>query len=230
MDNDMILTYKEGVFVNQNIISDKVKKNNSYLVAKRVLDVIASFLMLIFALPVFLIIIALIYLEDGNKAIYKQKRIGKNGKTINIYKFRSMVINAEEELKEMLKDEKNRIEWQTYQKFTNDRRITKIGKVLRKTSLDELPQLFNVLAGDMSFIGPRPLVAGELDDHNGDHSKYESVTPGITGWWASHGRSDTTYDERLELEYYYIDNLSFALDVKCFFATIKAIFLRKGAK
>ena len=229
MENDMILVYEEGVFAEDNAIREKVKKG-TYLIVKRVLDIISSSLMLIFALPAFLVIMLLVYLEDGNKAIYKQKRIGKNGKIINVYKFRSMVVNAEEVLKEMLKDEKNRIEWQTYQKFSNDSRITKIGKILRKTSLDELPQLINVLKGDMSFIGPRPLVIGELDDHNGDHELYESVTPGITGWWASHGRSDTTYEERLNLEYYYIKNISFILDVKCFWATIKAVLLRNGAK
>ena len=228
MDNDMILVYEKGAFVDENIVRDKVK--NSYLIAKRILDVVFSSIMIILTLPVFLIIMLLIHLEDGSKAIYKQKRIGKKGKIIKIYKFRSIVINAEEVLKEMLKDEKNRVEWQMYQKFSDDHRITKIGKILRKTSLDELPQLFNVLKGDMSFIGPRPLVVGELDDHNGDHEIYESVTPGITGWWASHGRSDTTYDERLKLEYYYIQNISFILDVKCFWATIKAVLLRNGAK
>ena len=229
MDNDIYLTYEEGVLASQIAIGKKVKKG-TYLVVKRVLDIISSFLMLIFALPLFLIISLLIYIEDGNKAIYKQKRIGKNGKIINIYKFRSMVVNAEEVLKEMLKDEKNLMEWKMYQKFSNDHRITKIGKILRKTSLDELPQLFNVLKGDMSFIGPRPLVIGELDDHNGDHELYESVMPGITGWWASHGRSDLTYKERLDLEYYYVNNISFILDVKCFWATIKSVLLRKGAK
>ena len=229
MENDMILVYEEGAFVDKNLVNQKLKKG-TYLIAKRVLDIISSTLMLLISFPLFLVIMLLIRLEDGKKSIYKQKRVGKNGKIIYIYKFRSMVVNAEEVLKEMLKDENNRIEWQKYQKISNDHRITKIGKILRKTSLDELPQIYNVLKGDMSFIGPRPLVIGELDDHNGNHELYESVTPGITGWWASHGRSDLTYKERLDLEYFYIKNISFMLDVKCFFATIKSIFLRKGAK
>lgn len=230
MENDIVLTYNEGSFVGENLISYKKVGKGTYLIVKRVLDIISSIILLLVSFPIFLMIMFLVYIEDGGKSIYKQKRIGKNGKIINIYKFRSMVVNAEEVLKEMLKDEKNRIEWQKYQKFSNDHRITKIGKILRKTSLDELPQLFNVLKGDMSFIGPRPLVVGELDDHNGNHELYESVTPGITGWWASHGRSDISYEERLDLEYFYIRNISFILDVKCFWATIKSVLLSKGAK
>ena len=105
-----------------------------------------------------------------------------------------------------------------------------MGNILRKTSLDELPQILNVLKGDMSFIGPRPLVVGELDSHNGNHKIYESVRPGISGWWASHGRSATTYEERLELEYYYCKNCSLWLDIKCFFATSAAVFKKTGAK
>ena len=137
---------------------------------------------------------------------------------------------SEELLNELLKQPEYKEQWDLNQKLENDPRVTKIGNILRKTSLDELPQLINVLKGEMSMIGPRPLVDGELDAHNGDHQVYESVSPGITGWWACNGRSATTYEERLELEYYYCKNCSLILDIKCFFKTIQAVLLEKGAK
>lgn len=141
-----------------------------------------------------------------------------------------MVPDADEVLKELLKKKRYKKEWDKSQKIENDPRITKVGKFLRKTSLDELPQFINVLKGDMSLIGPRPLVKGELDKYNGNHTIYESVKPGITGWWACNGRSATTYKKRLELEYYYVKNISLLLDVKCIFLTIKAVVSRNGAK
>ena len=141
-----------------------------------------------------------------------------------------MVHNADEVLKELLKDPKYKKEWDENQKLENDPRITKIGKILRKTSLDELPQFINVMKGDMSLIGPRPLVEGELDAHEGNHEIYESVRPGISGWWAANGRSCTSYDKRLDLEYYYCRNCSILLDIKCIFLTIKAVLSRNGAK
>ena len=147
-----------------------------------------------------------------------------------IYKFRSMVYNADEVLKELLKDPKYRKEWDINQKFENDPRVTKIGKILRKTSLDEIPQFINVLKGDMSLIGPRPLVEGELDAHKGNPMVYQSVRPGISGWWAANGRSATTYEKRLELEYYYCKNCNLILDIKCVFLTIKAVLYKEGAK
>ena len=105
-----------------------------------------------------------------------------------------------------------------------------MGKILRKTSLDEVPQFINVLKGDLSLIGPRPLIEGELDAHNGNHEIYEAVKPGITGWWAANGRSATTYEKRLELEYYYVKHCSILLDIKCVFRTIKAVVFKTGAK
>lgn len=167
---------------------------------------------------------------DFKSIFYTQKRIGKDGKFIYMYKFRSMVPNADEVLKELLKDPKYKKEWDKNQKLDDDPRITKIGKIIRKISLDEVPQFINVFKGDMSLIGPRPLVEGELDAHNGNHEIYEKVKPGITGWWACNGRSATDYDERLKLEYYYAENASLSLDIKCIFRTIKAVISRTGAK
>lgn len=203
----------------------------SYLVIKRTFDLICAILGLIFLIPTTIIVkIAYMCTGDFKSIFYKQKRIGKNGKKIGIYKFRSMVPNAGEMLKELLKDPKLKKEWDANQKLENDPRITKIGKIIRKTSLDELPQFINVLINDMSLIGPRPLVEGELDLHNGNHEIYEKVKPGITGWWACNGRSATTYEDRLKLEYYYVNNRSLKLDIKCIFKTIAAVVKKEGAK
>lgn len=202
-----------------------------YFAIKRIFDILCSLLGILMLIPV-AIVTKICYLVTGDKKsiFYKQKRIGKNGNFIYIYKFRSMVSNADEVLKELLKDPKYKKEWDLNQKFENDPRITKFGKVLRKTSLDELPQFINVLKGDMSMIGPRPLVEGELDAHNGNHELYECVRPGISGWWAANGRSNTTYEKRLELEYYYCKNCNLMIDIKCVFLTIKAVLFKNGAK
>ena len=142
-----------------------------------------------------------------------------------------MVHNADELLEEYLKTKLEfKQEWDKNQKIEHDPRITKIGKILRKTSIDELPQFINVFLGDMSLIGPRPLVKGELLKHGGDPSIYESAKPGITGWWACNGRSATTYKKRLDLEYYYVNNQSISLDIKCVLLTIKAVITKTGAE
>lgn len=202
-----------------------------YFFVKRLFDVLMAIIGIIAMIPIALIVkISYMLTGDFDSIFYKQKRIGKNGKIIYIYKFRSMVPNADEVLKELLQKPKYKKEWQKNQKLENDPRITKAGKILRKTSLDEMPQFIAVFKGDMSLIGPRPLVEGELDAHNGNHQIYEAIKPGITGWWASHGRSDTTYEERLELEYFYVNNCSLKIDIKCIAATVKAVICKKGAK
>lgn len=218
------------IFRAMQIVKEHVKKD-SYRFIKRAFDICVGAIGTMLLLPIMLVV-KIMYLKDNDKApiMFKQKRIGKNGKYIYIYKFRSMCPNAQEVLKEMLKEEKYRVEWKKYQKFENDPRITKIGKFLRKTSLDEFPQFLSVLKGDLSLIGPRPLIEGELDEHNGNHEIYESVKPGITGWWGCNGRSETTYDKRLELEYYYCKNCSLLLDFKCIFRTIKVVVYKEGAK
>ena len=140
-----------------------------------------------------------------------------------------MVPNADVVLQEMLKEEKWREQWKENQKFDDDPRITKIGKILRKTSVDELPQLINVLFGDMSLVGPRPLVEGELEAHGG-LELYHRVRPGITGWWACNGRSNIDYRERLDLEYYYVKNFSLYLDFLIMVRTVVAIIKKDGAQ
>lgn len=210
---------------------EKVKSKKLYFIVKRLFDILISLIGMVFILPIALIVkISYLITGDFHSIFYRQKRIGKNGKKIYIFKFRTMVYNADEELKKLLKIKKYKVQWKQNQKLDNDPRITKAGKVLRKLSLDEVPQFINVFIGDMSLIGPRPLVDGELDEHDGNHVIYESVKPGITGWWAANGRSATDYEKRLELEYYYAKNCSIALDIKCIFRTIKALITRNGAK
>lgn len=201
-----------------------------YLLIKRLFDILCGLVGVIFLLPITAVVkIANLLSGDTAKIFYRQKRVGLNGKPIRIWKFRSMVPNAGEILQEMLKEEHYRKEWEENQKFENDPRITKVGKVLRKTSIDELPQLINVLMGDMSLVGPRPLVEGELASHNG-LKLYERVKPGITGWWGCNGRSNIDYRERLELEYYYVRNCSLYLDVLCIIRTVFAVLKKDGAQ
>lgn len=237
-EEDFIKTSEIIVDVNEY---EEVKKKVSalssvrelvYLFVKRCFDIVCGLIGVVCLVPLIVIVkIVNICNKDFDSIFYFQKRIGKDGKEFKLYKFRSMVINADEILEQTLKNDKKRAEeWKKYQKFENDPRITKIGNILRKTSLDEVPQFINILKGDMSMIGPRPLVPGELDSHNGNHEIYESVRPGITGWWACNGRSATTYEERLELEYYYVKNRSLWLDIKCVFKTISAVICKKGAK
>ena len=173
---------------------------------------------------------------DFAPLFYRTTRIGKNGKKFKFLKFRSMVVTKDGQSAEALleqtlnSDPKLREQWEKFRKLDNDPRITKMGAFLRNTSLDEFPQFWNVLKGDMSLIGPRPLMEGELDEHNGDHDRYESVRPGITGWWAANGRSKLSYDERLELEYWYAENYSIATDLRVIVRTIKAVVLKDGSK
>lgn len=220
-----------STFLNSEKSITSILSLKGYLFVKRFFDIIFSLIATIFLIIIGLII-KIIYLfnKDSSSIFYTQERVGKDGKVFKLYKFRSMVPNADEVLKEMLKKKKYKHQWEKYQKFEDDPRITKLGGFLRKTSLDEIPQIINVLKGDMSFIGPRPLIKGELDEHGGDHGLYERVKPGLTGWWACNGRSDTSYEERLELEYYYTENCSMILDIKCFIKTISSVILKKGAK
>lgn len=201
-----------------------------YLVVKRLLDILLGLVGLILLIPITLFI-KLAYLISGDRAriFYTQKRVGLNGKPIKILKFRTMAPDADKQLKELLKQDKYREEWEKNQKLANDPRITKVGKVLRKGSIDELPQLVNVIKGDMSFVGPRPLVEGELEAHGG-LKLYQRVKPGITGWWGCNGRSNIEYRERLELEYYYIKNFSMYLDLLCVFRTVLAVLKKDGAE
>lgn len=201
-----------------------------YLPFKRLFDILFGIIGVILTIPFILIIkISYILNKDYSSIFFTHKRIGKNGKEFKMYKFRTMVPNAEEVLKEMLKDKKYLNEWKEYHKFENDPRITKIGGIFRKLSLDELPQFINILKGDMSLIGPRPLIQEEVDDYKKKKKILLSIKPGLTGWWACHGRSCTSNKQRQDLELYYVKNCSFILDIKTFFLTIVKVLKREGA-
>ena len=216
---DEILNYTNDIIVLPNKGTGEILKEiNVYKYIKRIIDILLSSIGLIVLSPVFLVIALLIKKESNGPVFFKHKRIGKNGKEIEIYKFRSMVPNAEELMKKFTPEQMK--EFKENFKLEDDPRITKIGKFLRKTSLDELPQLINILKGELSIIGPRPIVKEELEKYRNNKEKFLSVTPGLTGYWAANGRSDITYKQRMMMELYYVDNISFELDTKIFFKTI----------
>lgn len=198
-----------------------------YHIIKRAFDIVFSLVLIVVLSPLFIIISLLILLGSKGNPFFAHYRIGKNGKVMYIYKFRTMVPNAEDMIKDFTPEQKK--EWEENFKLKDDPRITKIGKFLRATSLDELPQLFNILKGEMSFVGPRPIIESELEWYGKDKDKFLSVTPGLTGWWASHGRSTIKYPERCKLELYYVDHASVLLDLKILFMTVFSVFRRSGA-
>lgn len=212
-------------------IENKLYKHESkkilYRTTKRILDVILSSIGLIVLFPVFLVIGLAIKFDSKGPVFFMHKRIGKNGKPIKIYKFRTMVENAEAMINDF--NEEQMKEFQKNYKLKHDPRITKVGGILRKTSFDELPQIINILKGDLSIIGPRPVIEEELELYGNKKDKFLSVLPGLTGYWAANGRSDTTYEERINMELYYIDNRSLWLDIKLFFKTFISVIKREGA-
>jgi Undecaprenyl-phosphate galactose phosphotransferase WbaP len=200
------------------------------LMVKRLLDlsiVIAGGLVI---LPFLLIIAIIVKITSKGPVLYKQKRIGLNGKNFYAYKFRTMVSDAETQLKTLLeKDPQARAEWEASQKLKNDPRITKVGKFLRRLSIDEFPQLINVLKGEMSLVGPRPIVENEIKKYGDDFRRIFSVKPGITGLWQVSGRSDTEYSDRVSYDTYYLQSWSIWLDLWILYKTIGVVLIKKGA-
>ena len=184
-------------------------KTKSYLFIKRLFDFLASLAALILLSPLMLILAILVYLDDPGKVFYGHLRIGKNGKPFKVWKFRSMYMNADKMI-DLLTPEQAK-QYYTEFKIDNDPRITKIGNFLRKTSLDELPQLFNVLCNDMSLVGPRPLIESEIQTYYADmYDTLLAVKPGVTGYWQAYARNNATYQsgERQKMEMYYVHNAS----------------------
>ena len=198
-----------------------------YLAIKRLIDIIGSLIGIILLSPLYIIIAILIKFDSPGKVVFGHTRKGKGGKDIKVYKFRTMYSNASEIFESFTPEQKE--EYYTNFKLDNDPRVTKLGGFLRKTSLDELPQLFNILKGDMTIIGPRPIVEKEVEKYGDKAEKLFSVVPGLGGYWQANGRSDTTYEERVEMDMYYIDNMSFTLDAKILFQTIFSVLKGEGA-
>lgn len=199
----------------------------SYLAGKRLFDIVAALIGLIMFSPIMLIVAIMIKVEDPKgKIIFKQERHGKNPQTFKMYKFRSMYSDAEEKLDEL--KEFNEQTGPVF-KIKNDPRITKVGKFIRKTSIDELPQLFNVLKGDMSIVGPRPAILREVEQYNSYQMQRLLVKPGITCIWQVSGRNNIGFDEWVEMDLKYIETQSFLLDLKLILKTIPALLGDKNA-
>jgi Undecaprenyl-phosphate galactose phosphotransferase WbaP len=196
---------------------------------KRFLDLLFCLLSTVVTIPLGLILILLIKIDSPGPAIYSQKRLGKNGKVFNLYKFRTMETGAEEKLQELLtKDEKLREEYQKFHKLQNDPRITRVGRFLREISFDEFPQIWNIVRGEMSWVGPRAYLPSELH-HMGESARIiHRVLPGLTGWWQVMGRNKLSFEERLRLDEYYISNFSVFMDIFIVFKTIFVIASKSG--
>jgi exopolysaccharide production protein ExoY len=196
-----------------------------------VLNQLGALLIIIAISPVLALVAWLIWKRDGAPIFFGHYRVGRDGELFRCLKFRSMYRDADRMLKELLEtDPQARAEWDRDQKLANDPRITPVGHFLRKTSLDELPQLFNVLRGEMSLVGPRPITNGELARYGAARWHYLSVQPGMTGLWQVSGRNNTTYDERVALDRRYVEARSIRLDLSILFRTIKVVVARDGAR
>jgi lipopolysaccharide/colanic/teichoic acid biosynthesis glycosyltransferase len=203
------------------------RPHRGYAASKRVFDICVSVAMLIVLLPVFVFIAVLVKLDSKGSVFFSHNRIGHKGKIIRVYKFRSMVSDSADMFARFTPAQK--AEFEQNFKLEHDPRVTRVGGFLRKTSLDELPQLINIIKGDISFVGPRPVVEYEIYKYGDKAEKLVSVKPGLTGFWQINGRSCITYADRVDMDMFYIDNCSFFLDVKIFFLTVIAVLRRKGA-
>jgi len=202
-----------------------------YLFVKRIFDIFCSVVGVLFLIPISIIIkICYVCTGDFNSIFYSQLRIGKKGKVFRLYKYRTMIVSADEVLENLLKnDPKLKKEYEINKKLKNDPRITKCGKLIRKLSIDELPQLFNVLFGQMSLVGNRPYLPKELPDMGKYYEDIIKTKPGITGLWQVSGRSNITFKKRLRIEQQYSKEFSFRLDMKILFHTFAAVFKGDGA-
>ncbi|MBD3426579.1 MAG: exopolysaccharide biosynthesis polyprenyl glycosylphosphotransferase [Candidatus Omnitrophica bacterium] len=210
-----LLTYKER------------KHHPAEFFIKRLMDLVLSFILLIFSLPIFLLIAILIKMDSKGPVFYRQKRVGFKGRTFNFYKFRSMVAGADKRRDELV--ERNEVKDGVIFKIREDPRITSVGKFLRRHSLDELPQLFNVLLGDMSLVGPRPPLADEVEKYSHIHMQRLSIRPGMTGLSQVRGRSELTFTRWVKWDLWYINNWSLGLDMQILWRTIPAVIRGEGA-
>lgn len=218
------------VCINRTVnVSMKTKSISKIM--KRIVDLLAGIIGMIILIPLMLIIkIANIFTKDKASIFFVQNRIGKDGKIFKMYKFRTMIIGAEEELEKLLiENEDLRNEYELNKKIKDDPRVTKIGKFLRKTSLDEFPQFINILKGEMSLVGPRPYLKREKKDIGKDYYKIIEMTPGLTGLWQVSGRSNISFEERVKLDMEYYKKNSFWGDMKILLKTITAVLNKKGA-
>ncbi|EMY4796370.1 MULTISPECIES: sugar transferase [Bacillus cereus group] len=217
-----------GTIKEQGLLAaEEVNQNSLYLFTKRLMDIVGAICGLVFLSPIFIIIAIVIKLEDPKgPVLFKQIRVGKDGKEFGMYKFRSMVTDAEERLKDLLKY--NEVSGAMF-KMKEDPRVTKIGKFIRKTSIDELPQLLNVLKGDMSLVGPRPPLPREVKQYTSYDKQRLLVTPGCTGLWQISGRSNTGFKEMVDLDIFYIQRRNILFDIKIILRTLTVLIGSKDA-
>lgn len=206
---------------------DATSEITMFDITKRFFDIILAFSAIILLSPFLVIIAIAVRLDSKGKVVFGHTRLGKDKKEIKIYKFRTMVCNADEVFKSFTEEQKQ--EYYENFKLDNDPRITKVGNFLRKTSLDELPQLINILKGELSVVGPRPIVQDEVKKYGECAERFFSVVPGLTGYWQANGRSDTTYEERVAMDMYYIENRSLWLDFKIILQTFSSVLRKRGA-
>lgn len=214
-----------------SMTTTKIRKT-VYLLFKRIIDIIVSLIGIILLIPIAILVkIAYMCTGDFHRIFFAQDRIGKDGNTFKFYKFRSMVPNADEILfKALAEDKKLAEEYSMNKKLKNDPRITKVGKLIRNFSIDEIPQFINIFLGDMSLIGNRPYLPREKKDMGSYYEEIVKTKPGLTGYWQVSGRSSVSFKKRLELESYYSNNASFIMDIKIFFKTFKVVLFGKDAK
>lgn len=213
-------------------VKEKKKIRVAYLIFKKFVDIIAGILGTIMLVPVTIIVwfVRIIKHENDGPLFFEQLRIGKDGKQFRLYKFRTMVMNADEKLYKYLEEnEEARKEYKKFKKLKDDPRITKVGALLRKTSLDEFPQFINILKGDMSLVGPRPYLYREKNDIGDYYEQIVSVKPGITGYWQVNGRNDVDFDDRTYMDTYYIEHSGIVMDIKIILKTVLKIFKKEGA-
>jgi Undecaprenyl-phosphate galactose phosphotransferase WbaP len=219
-------------FYSHEVAVLKLRNNLRYWPArllKRLFDLIAALLLLMLLSPLLVYLYAFIR-KDGGPAVFAHQRVGKGGKTFDCYKFRTMHVDSQKQLRDiLLSNPELQQEWEREFKLKADPRITRIGHFLRRTSLDELPQLFNVLNGEMSLVGPRPVIQDELARYGADVDYFLMVRPGITGLWQVSGRNDVSYDTRVYLDTWYVKNWSLWYDIAILFKTVKVVFGRGGA-
>lgn len=230
-DNEAVLIKDEEIEKIEPIFNDVKEKNIAFKFVKRSIDVIAGIIGIILLIPITILVFVLsIFTGEGGSIFYTQKRIGKNGRTFKMYKYRTMCKNADKILEKRLQeDQEFRREYNKYKKVQNDDRITKCGKFLRSTSLDEFPQFINVLKGDMSLVGPRPYLPREKEDMGECYFYIIKLKPGITGPWQVRGRSKLQFKDRLELDKEYVTNITLRTDAKILIKTITRVIKKEGA-
>ena len=231
-DNEAVLLKNEDEEEIKPIIVKKRKENIAFRITKRAIDILAGLVGTILLIPITVLVwfVRIIKKENTGPLFFEQLRIGKSGKQFRMYKYRSMCMNADETLKKYLEEnEVARKEYKKYKKLKNDPRITKVGCFLRKTSLDEFPQFLNVLKGDMSLVGPRPYLPREQKDMGEYYSSIIKVKPGITGPWQIRGRNKLDFEDRMNLDVEYVNNMSIKNDLKMVWKTVTKVVKKDGA-